>query len=100
MMKRASSVRPKTLTSSQSNAKKPEIKYEKYTAETNMQFMKQRLAVIKSVMDESDFQLQTKIKANKKLDLAYKNTAEDDLADEEESEEDEFTQQINKMLEL
>ena len=65
-----------------------------------MQFMKQRLAVIKSVMDESDFQLQTKIKTNKQLDLAYKNTAEDDLADEEESEEDEFTQQINKMLEL
>jgi len=45
-----------------------------------MQNMMQRLADIKSVMDESEFQLQSKIKANKKLDLAYKNTAEDDLA--------------------
>lgn len=77
----------------QSNAKQlPANKYDRYNAETNVQIIKQRLEKIKSVMDESDFQLQTKTKTNIKLALAYKNTADEDAAEEEESEEDEFTQ--------
>ncbi len=87
------------LSQLQSNAKQPPAnKYDKYNAETNVQIIKQRLDKIKSVMDESDFQLQTKTKTNIKLALAYKNTADEDAAEEEESEEDEFTQQLNKML--
>ena len=80
-------------------AKERENKLDKFTHESNMQFLKQRLEKIKGVMEESDFQLQTKTRT-KKLELAFKNTEADDLPDETETEGDDFMSEINQLLKL
>jgi hypothetical protein len=93
--------KPNNLISSlnKSMQKERENRYERFNHESNVQLFKQRLDKIKSLMEDSDFQLQAKTRT-KKLELAFKNTDADDLPDETDSDGDYFMSEINNLLKL